>query len=167
MKDKNEKPNSPPIRISSASVTREKMLAIARMKLKRKDGITYLLIKGHVSALMEWPVFLFMIRRYVLYVRLDNWLWVPAKGRDHAMIDWDHWIYGKWRAFLCFQVYRTEPVPPPMMWTPSEFGNILSSDPSAFIRVDGIPIRVDPSSYTEEYQKPPFDVPVQRNQSKS
>lgn len=82
------------------------------MKLKRKDGITYLLIKGHVSALMEWPVFLFMIRRYVLYVRLDNWLWVPAKGRDHAMIDWDYWIYGRWWAFLCIQVYRTEQAPP-------------------------------------------------------
>lgn len=99
------------------------------MKLKRKDGITYLLIKGHVSALMEWPVFLFMIRRYVLYVRLDNWLWVPAKGRNHAMIDWDHWIYGKWWAFLCFQVYRTEPVPPAEVW--SDISNPITT----FMRV--------------------------------
>lgn len=86
------------------------------MKLIRKNDLTYLVHKKVAWAVMEWPVIVLVGRRYVLYLRLNNWLLVPAKGKGHDMIDWTTFIYGKWWAFLCFQLYKTEKAPPLEIW---------------------------------------------------
>lgn len=88
------------------------------MKLIRKNGVTYLVHKKTAWAIIEWPVIVLIGHRYVAYLRFDNWLLVPAKGTGYDIVDWHYMIYGKWWAFLCFHLYKTEKAPPLEMWEP-------------------------------------------------